>query len=66
MEKRLVYYGKTSVTSWKNAKNDLKTSWQTHGKALVAVWKNACRIMKKRLSQYEKTLGAVWNSERCE
>lgn len=38
MAKRLVHYGKTSVTSWKNAKNDLKTSWQTHGKTPVAVW----------------------------
>jgi len=34
--KRLVYYGRTPVTSWKNAKNDLKTSWQTHEKTLGA------------------------------
>ena len=48
MAKRLVYYGKTSVTSWENAKNDLKTSWQTHEKTLVAVWKNAWYIMEWR------------------
>ena len=53
MAKRLVYYGKTSVTSWKNAKNDLKTSWQTHGKTLGASWKNACRSMEKRLMHHE-------------
>lgn len=66
MAKRLVHYGRTLGASWKNAKNDLKTSWQTHEKTPVAVWKNAWSIMKKRLSQYEKTLGTSWNSERCE
>lgn len=46
MEKRLVQREKTSGVSWKNAKNDLKTSWQTHGKTPVAVWKNAWYIME--------------------
>ena len=44
-----MHHGRTPVTSWKNAKNDLKTSWQTHGKTPVAVWENASRSMEKRL-----------------
>lgn len=49
MEKRLVQREKTFGVAWENAKNDLKTSWQTHGKTPVAVWKNAWYIMGKRL-----------------
>ena len=46
MKKRLVQREKTFGVAWENAKNDLKTGWQTHGKTPVAVWKNAWYIME--------------------